>query len=517
MKRKIYLVAFLLTGNFLMAQVPDDALRMSWINPSGTARQQAIGGAMASLGGEITSTFINPAGLGLYKTGEFVLSPGFSFMRGKGEYRGTDAKADALNKFNFGTSGFVFGFSNRYSRWKSKAVSIAVNRTANFNSNTYYKGQNDLSSFSEQYVLDFSNSGLSLSNDQWKNSSLISLPTKMAVYEYLIDTLHLSGGGITIFGQGEKSPLLNQEKLIKTKGGITELAFAYAANMDDKLYFGFGVGIPILNYTRTSYIKESDATADSDNDFNFASYEETLTQKGIGVNGKIGLIVKPSEKVRLGLSIHTPTLYGLNENITGAKMVTDLENYPTKYGLQPGLDSVSLNTFPVDQNKFDFISPWKFIVSGSYVINEVEDVRKQKGFITADVEYVTNKSGKFTAADQQQGDDSYYNGVNDATKSIYKNTFNFRVGGELKFNVIMARLGFAYFGNPYKDNALKARRMNVSGGLGYRNKGVFVDLTYVHSMLKDVNFPYRLSDKANTFANLKDNAGNIMLTVGFKF
>ena len=102
-------------------------------------------------------------------------------MRGKGEYRGTDAKSDALNKFNFGTSGFVFGFSNRYSRWKSKAVSTAVNRTANFNSNTYYKGQNDLSSFSEQYVLDFSNYELSLSNDQWKTPSLISLPTKMAV------------------------------------------------------------------------------------------------------------------------------------------------------------------------------------------------------------------------------------------------------------------------------------------------------------------------------------------------
>jgi hypothetical protein len=34
---------------------------------------------------------------------------------------------------------------------------------------------------------------------------------------------------------------------------------------------------------------------------------------------------------------------------------------------------------------------------------------------------------------------------------------------------------------------------------------------------KDVNFPYRLADKANTFATLKNNRTNVMLTLGFKF
>ena len=517
MNRKFYIAAILLSGNHLMAQIPQDALRMSWTNPSGTARQQAIGGAMASLGGEISATFVNPAGLGMYKTGEFVLTPGFSFSGSKAEYRGTDAKAEALNKFNFGTSGFVFGFTNRYSRWKSSAVSIAVNRTANFNSTNYYKGQNDLSSFSEEYALDFARSGLSLSNDQWKNSSLISLPTKMAVYEYLIDTLTLSGGGATVFGQGEKSSLLNQENTIKSTGGVTEIAFAYAVNMDDKLYFGFGLGVPILNYTRTSRFYESDATNDNNNDYHYASYEEKLEQKGVGVNAKLGLIAKPSDRFRIGLSVLTPTLYGLTENITQAKMVTDLENYPTKYNLPPGADSVSLSSFPVSENKFDFSSPWRFILSGSFVINEVEDVKRQKGFITADVEYVTNKSGKFSAGDGQTTDDAYFKGVNEATKSSYKNTFNFRVGGELKFNTIMARLGFAYLGNPYKEETLKGRRMNLSGGIGYRNKGIFLDLTYVHSLLKNVNFPYLLSDKPNTYANLKDFSGTILLTLGFKF
>jgi hypothetical protein len=59
--------------------------------------------------------------------------------------------------------------------------------------------------------------------------------------------------------------------------------------------------------------------------------------------------------------------------------------------------------------------------------------------------------------------------------------------------------------------------MNISGGLGYRNKGVFVDLTYVHRLNKDVDFPYRVNaPRANTFANLKDSGGNVLLTIGFK-
>ena len=129
-----------------------------------------------------------------------------------------------------------------------------------------------------------------------------------------------------------------------------------------------------------------------------------------------------------------------------------------------------------------------------------------RGFITADVEYVTHRSSRFYSADQGD-EDQYYRSVNEAIKSSYKGAFNFRVGGELKFNTLMTRLGFAYYGSPYEDKELDAQRMNMSGGLGYRNKGMFVDLAYVHGLNKNVDFPYRLCDKANTFANMKDNNG----------
>ena len=511
--KKILHTAFLLFSvQIIVAQIPEDAIRLSWVTPSGTARHQAIGGAMGSLGGEITAGFVNPAGLGLYKTGEIVLTPGLSLLKGKGSFRGTDAATDRTAKFNFGTSGVVWGHSNKYSKWTSNAFSFGVNRTANFNNTTYYRGLNDASSFSESFAEELSSSGLSI--DDVRNSNL-SLGTKMAVYTYLIDTARLNGQ-LQVVGRPEYLAIRNQELSTTSKGGITELTFGAAANMEDKLYIGGSIGLPILNYSRERRFIESDPASDTSNEFGYSRFEEEYSVKGFGLNAKLGVIFKPADYVRVGIAVHSPTLYGLKDEY-GGKMVTDVERL---FGPNDkGVDSINSDYYfgnPTESFKYDLISPWKFLVSASYVFHETEEVTRQRGFITADVEYVTHKSSRFSTA-EENGDDSYYDGVNSGIKQVYKNALNFRVGGELKFKTIMARLGFALFGNPYKESELKARRMNLSGGLGYRNKGIFVDLTYVHSLNKDVNFPYRLADKANTFADIKDSNGNVLLTVGFKF
>jgi hypothetical protein len=67
MKHIIFIMTILLSALYSFSQEPADALRYSWYIQQGTARQQAIGGAMGSLGGEISSSFVNPAGLGFYK------------------------------------------------------------------------------------------------------------------------------------------------------------------------------------------------------------------------------------------------------------------------------------------------------------------------------------------------------------------------------------------------------------------------------------------------------------------
>ncbi|HBG86160.1 MAG TPA: transporter, partial [Marinilabiliaceae bacterium] len=55
------LIIFLQTG-LLIAQVPEDALRLSLNRTSGTARSLSLSNAMGALGGDHSSIGINPAG-----------------------------------------------------------------------------------------------------------------------------------------------------------------------------------------------------------------------------------------------------------------------------------------------------------------------------------------------------------------------------------------------------------------------------------------------------------------------
>jgi hypothetical protein len=511
MKHVFVPIAILCIISSANAQAPEDVLRYSWFGQNGTARNQAVGGAMGSLGGDITATFVNPAGLGLYKTNEFVLSPGFQFLRNKTNFRETEAR-DKKNAFNLGTSGLVFGSGgDQGSNWKSKAVSIAVTRTANFSNKIFYTGENNASSYSEQFATEVANSGVDIGDVT--NAGQLSLGSRMAAYTYLIDTATLNG--VTqVIGLPELVGNRLQQNSIDTRGGITDVALGLAGNMNEKFYLGGSISLSVVNYERDQTYEERDLSGNTNNNFGYSRFEELYTTKGAGVNAKLGIMFKPVDNIRFGLALHSPTIYNLKDTYQST-MSTETENYV------PGLVTVKSDVFtgdPYSIYKYNHTTPWKFLASGSYVFKEIEDVTRQKGFISADIEYINYKASAYQVSEEGgSSDESYYTSINNTIDDIYKGNFNLRLGGELKFNTIMARAGFAHYGSPYVDKELKANRSFISGGLGYRDKGIFIDLTYVYATNKDVSFPYRLSDKANTFANIKGRGDNAILTFGFKF
>jgi hypothetical protein len=498
------------------AQMPEDALRMAWTTPSGTARQQAIGGAMCSLGGEISSAYVNPAGLGFYNTSEIVFSPGLSFQSIKSSYLGTPSTGSQVFNFNLGTSGIVLG--GTMEEGNAITLSFAVNRTANFNGNLYYSGKNNYSSFSEQYAEEFANSNLSIHDGI--NNPLLSYGTRMALYTYLIDTVTV-GSAQQVIGMPEKvlaaNGSLNQVYDSRTKGGITELNIAVGIAGTSRWLFGGSLGIPIINYTRNLTFSESDVSGNANNDFKSSTYSETYNSSGGGVNLRLGTIFIASHSFRIGLAVQTPTICFLTDKLS-ASMTTNTENYADSVSItSSALDAaIGLNAGNV---KYDVTLPWKFTAGLSYLLGSVEDVKKQKGFITADVEYLTTRSPRYSSpeVDGTSVQGSYFSPLNDVIKNYYRNIFNFRVGAEVKFNIISAQAGFAYYGNPYADSRVRGERMYISGGIGYRNKGIFVDLAYIHGIVHDVSFPYRLTDKANSYASASQSAGTVLATVGLKF
>jgi hypothetical protein len=515
--KKYLLLPALLIANALYAQVPEDVLKYSFFPQNGTARVVAIGGAMGSLGGDITANFVNPAGLGNYKTGEFVYTPGFYLNNNNVNFRDTKVKSKD-NNFAFlgGPIGFVYGAPSAYKKNTSHAISLAVNQTTNYNNRIQYSGYNNYSSFSEQ----FAEKGVQALNkngtiDDVLNDPAYAYDASPAFDTYLIDTF--SGNTVKampefVLAQGKA---LFQQSTIETSGGIYEVALGYAMNKNDKFLFGGSLGIPIVNYKSNSVFTETDTSADHANNFSTFTYTDDFSTKGVGINLKVGAIFKPSEYLRLGLAIHTPSYMFTLKDQREVNLDVNSENYK-------GARSVSSTRFTngvPGQSEYSLATPWKMMISGSYVIREIENVAKQKGFITADIEYVGYKGSSFYSANPnpETAEIDYYKLLNQVIKDEYKGAFNFRVGGELKFNVIMTRLGFAYYTNPYKSLDFSASKMLLSGGLGYRNKGFFVDLTYVYSINKDVDFPYRLGDKANTFASINNQLSNIVASVGVKF
>ena len=512
--KKYLLLPALLISTVIYAQIPEDALRYSYYPQNGTARSLAIGGAMGSLGGDINAIFVNPAGLGNYKTGEFVFTPGFYMNNNKTNFRDTQNK-NKKNNFALGPIGFVFGSPLRYDATSSHAFSMAFTQTANFNNSVHYSGLNNYSSYSEQWAEQLAKSDLDIGVAL--NQPQFAYGTAPAIFTYLIDTFRV-GGNLQVRALPENildaKQALHQQYINDTKGAQYEIALGYAVNNRDKFQFGF-VGIPIMNYSSNTTFKENDTSSNKLNGFDAFTYTDDYSTKGAGINAKIGIIFKPVERIRLGLAVHTPTYMVSLKDVRTSSLNVNTENYG-------GVTSVTSQTFTNGQpgeSKYSMVTPLKVMVSGSYVIREIENVKKQKGFITADIEYVNHKGSNFYSASETPTaeEKQNYKDLNSVIKDQYKGTFNFRVGGELKFNTIMTRLGFAYYTNPYKDKELKAHRALVSGGLGYRNKGIFIDLTYIYAMSKDVNFPYRLEDRSNTYASLNNNRGNIVASVGFKF
>lgn len=500
----------LLTASFAIAQTPEEALRTAWFTQNGSARNMATGGVMGSLGGDITANHVNPAGIGLYKTREFVLTPGFALNNNKFGYRGTDT-SNQKNAFNYGTSGVILGGAGRKgSKWTSSAFALSVNQLANYNNHVQFSGFNNFSSFSEQYLEELSRDGadiLSAERNYIFGSSL-------AFRTYLVDTL--TGPGGTIAGFQSLVPIstgVNQRYDATTRGGYHEVAVGLAGNMEDKLYVGGSLTIPIISYQRELMYSETDATNSTTNQFASFQYKESFTSRGIGIGAKLGVIYKPQEFWRIGFAFHTPQLMTFTDRIR-AWMTTNTESYAHTVSES----SDNLNSGNAGQRKYDLITPWRAIASASYVFREIRDTRRQRAFVSADIEYVNYRGARFSAVDKTNTTlADYYDQVNETLKDVYKGNINLRLGGELKFNTVMFRLGGAYYGSPYKDDNIDASRLIASGGIGYRDHGIFVDLTYAHTFMKDAQFAYRLNDKPNTFAEQTGSRGNVVLTLGFKF
>jgi hypothetical protein len=503
-----------MTSINVFAQEPADALRISWNQQSGTARSMAIGGAVGALGGDLSAAYVNPAGIAFYKTGgaDAVITGGFRSLVNKSTYLGR-TETEKQGGLSTGTSGIVFGsrFDNKNGKKSSGAFAVTLNRSSIFASNILYRGLNNKNSYSNKFLEE-------INGNRDANAVAQNFPfgTSLAFNTYWIDTIN--GGSSGNYQFQTRAPItsgLLQENVINNKGGVTELGISFAGSTEEKFNWGITIGLPMLRYERNSSFTEADATTSPSNKFDFASIDEYLETKGEGVNLKAGVIYRPASAFRIGLALHSPTFYKLTDRYN-ARVTTNTELYK-------GLQTQSSNLFTNNTDasfSYYLTTPYKFIASIAYVLKEVQDVRKQKGFISADIEYVNHKATSYSRdaqSDNTQSTRQYLKSLNQSVDNAYKGTINIRLGGELKFNQFMVRGGFNYLSNPYVNIAGEnGNKTQFTSGIGYRNKGLFIDLSLIHTTGNDVHYAYRLSNQAFYGASIKQNGNMIVFTIGTK-
>jgi hypothetical protein len=478
------------------AQDMADALRYSFLQVQGTARSGGMGNAFGALGGDFTSLSINPAGLGLYRSSEFAITPLFNQDKTKATMLGSSLSD---SKYNFGMNNLSYVASWDLGNKSASGLvninfGVGFNRLRDFNSNSIAEGANAKSSFMD-YIVDRANR-FGTNNSYYEK---LAWDTDILIYDDKAKE-YFSDIGDAGYGQ-------TQRKTINRMGSVDEFSLALGLNFNHRLYLGASVGILDLYYNDDSEIYEKDVKGNIPyvNDFSFMS---KLKTSGNGYNVKLGAIFKPTNNLRLGASVHSPTFYNLNDLFE-----TQMKTYMTYKDGSENYNKIS----PLSEYEYDMESPLKATLSAAYIIGS-------KGLISADYEFVD-----YSATKLRRGGDGYnFADENKDISEAYKSVGNLRVGGEYKVTGTFGlRAGYELYPSPYNADAFGAKQPNadnnlsvLSFGLGYRSGKFFFDAAYRLSKFDQteyINPTPSAAYPAPTIATYNSEKGDILFTLGFRF
>ncbi len=474
----------------------EDALKFNSYGNFGSARSQGMGGAFTALGGDLSSSYINPAGLGFYNKSEFTLSPIFTTTNTSSNYLDNTSKLSASN-MNIGQIGVVFSNRGTGTRKKRTAWSISYNTLSNFNNDFTYEGSNKRSSISDYFAERASQRGISSQalNEEYNTTTKLAQNTTALAYQaYLIDPIQ--GGG---YLASELSTPVNQKGNVSESGNLGQINVGYGINFDDKTYVGCSIGIQNLSYTQLTDLTE---TFPNGKIFNGFTFGDELFVKGTGINLSVGAIIKASENIRFGANITSPTSMRINETYTSF----------IAYDQKPNTfesDEQELYTVPNDF-KYRISSPIKANIGTSVFLP------KKLGVVSIEAEYV----GYNMMNIKDKDDNRWSTDQKRSIQSEFKDVINVKAGGEIRLGIARLRAGLNYLGDPRKNSEAYNTRSFIIGTLGggIRNNRFFADISYSRMSRKFAFTPYSLTN-ANDFASatLEQSKGTVGISVGTFF
>ncbi|MFC5408164.1 hypothetical protein ACFPMF_02495 [Larkinella bovis] len=515
MKNSIFLVGLLLYAGNALGQADiyaGDAFRYSEITQTGTARMRALGGNHASLGGDASSVFGNPAGLGFYNRSEISLSPSINITSAQATYIGNQ-RSNSITKPGISQFGLILAGNkqNENRRWRRTALGITYSRQVNLANNFQFQARNNRSSIVDTYIVDANDrnlTGAQIDADYNTSTNEARYLAAAAYQLFLINGTASSTNpnqtGPPYFRYDASAPT-DQLNTFESSGGHSQWTIAYAGNLDDKLYLGASLGISRLRYDFENVFRE---TVVGGAVFNNYSQIDNLTVTGNGINFSFGLIYKPDRNLQIGASLATPNFTSIKESFEQSIRVDAKD---------PSLP-INRNEVFVEPINFEYNLTTPFRASGglTYFLGS-----GKIGFITATADYVGYGGMRATTkVYDTQDNTAFKNDVKTEVMNTYKNVVNLRAGAEIRAGLLRVRGGVAYLPDAYKQqlNNIDRSRVLVSGGLGIRTDRFFVDASGTYTTAKSAYTPYTLPNTADyASAQIDSKMTNITLTLGAFF
>ena len=398
-------------GGLLMDKdllMPTDMIELSQTQFNfGTARAMAMAGAFTSLGADLSSMSINPAGLGMYRHGDISITPMMSFARSKGN--APEYGRNSRDRFSMANIGVVINAYEGSRSLISLNVGFGYNRIADFNYDYGFVRQNQGATIGDAYARQLKWDGVSKNkfytnggSGDWVWPNDPQYWNAMLAYRgFLIDQTDPDDPGTWKPTWVGNNAGVDHYTMLRSKGSIGEYVLSVGANINNKIYIGASLGIQSV-YQRKyiDYVEEyfydtpSQNTPDFGNsglDYQLLRWKlnQSVIVDGTGVNFKAGIVYRPTANLRLGAAIHTPTYYSLDRKFQSAAAGlayanndTDPNVTPDKNGyISTANDPNMTSPLLVDDgpNGWSFVSPTRLMFGASYTFGE-------RGVISVDYE-----------------------------------------------------------------------------------------------------------------------------------
>lgn len=470
---------------------PFDVLQMSQVNYGwSTARSSAMGGAMTSLGGDLSSININPAGLGMFRSMNFGFTTDWNVVNSRSDFDHSNTGKVRFSLNNLGVAipveegtgaltSVVFGMSyNRladFSRRGSMTLepgsgTIVDIFTAQLNGLFPYMSGGTWDGINARDLEDYPFENRNIFVDEWG-----------AVLGYLTYLNEPTGpNASTYFRNGiSNSAVIRPTVWYRTKGYVNEYSTALGLNFRNKLYLGFTFAFQDILLQKEVFLREeyeNNTSGDLSQSFRQMTYGQYSKMSGVGINLKVGAIYRPIPELRIGVAYHSPTWVNDFNHDYMAQMET--------FRLNNDRHSARSN---MAWNDYRFNTPSRLQTGVSYTF-------ANRAIVSVDYEAVWYKSIKQRVSGLNR--DAFHN----FAKDNFVTAHNIRAGVEFKVIPDLAlRAGYAYYGDVLQgtDSSLlymaTNRTQNISGGVGYRiTDHISIDLAYVYMVqqLKDYELYY---------------------------